>query len=352
MPAPRQRQQGFTLVELMIAATIGLLILAGMTTMFVNNTKAQAEVEKSNRQVENGRFAISLLANDVRNAAYYGEFDPTVLGLPATLPDPCSVAISDIKAALPIHVQGYDNASALGCLSDVREGTDIIVVRHASTCTTDQADCEVNSAGAPYIQASLCGNLFELGSGSTADFYALDATTATLDRHLRDCGSAAGSGTLAKFRYLEIHIYFIANNDVQGDGKPTLKRAEVVNRGGTLSVTIVPLSEGVENLQLEYGLDTNADGSTDVYTANPTTYAGCALPACDVANWNAVVSVKINVLARSTETTPDYTDSKAYVLGNRADGAPNLVAAANDHYKRHLFQGTVPLPNPSGRRTP
>ncbi|MBA5606090.1 PilW family protein [Duganella sp. FT3S] len=351
---PLHQQRGFTLVEIMVAAVIGLMVLAAMTTMFVSNSQSQAEVEKSNRQIENGRYAVQLLSDELRNAGYYGEFDPTVLAKPAALPDPCSVVVADLQAALPLYVQGYDNVAAgqLNCVPDVRQGTDMIVVRHASSCLTSDPDCEVNSAGAPWFQASLCGNLSELGSGSSADFYALGATAADMTRHQRDCTATAGSGTAAVVRYLEIHVYFIANSDNAGDGIPTLKRAEIVNNGGVLSVAIVPLAEGIENVQLEYGLDTNSDGATDAYTPDPASYGGCATAACAINNWTNVVSAKVHVLARNIEPSGGYTDSKSYVLGRNADGTPNVVAASNDHYKRHAFDATVVLTNPAGRKAP
>ena len=351
---PVVRQRGFTLVELMIAATIGLALVAGMTAMFVSNRSAQSEIDKANRQIENGRFSVQMLSDDLRNAAYYGEFDPTVLALPTAMPDPCSTALADLRTALPVYVQGQDNAAngVLSCVQDVLPGTDIVVVRHASTCTTDLASCEINSAGAPYFQASLCNNLSELGSGSSADFYAVDAVPANLTRHQRDCTATAGSGTLAALRYLQIHIYYVAQNDTPGDGIPTLKRVEIGNTGGTLTTVAVPLVEGVENLQMEYGLDTNKDGSPDVYTANPSTYSGCAADDCAIVNWTSVVSAKINLLARSTVKSAGYTDTKSYVLGARADGSANVIQARNDQYKRHVFQASVLLSNPAGRRTP
>ena len=128
----------------MIAVAIGLLILAGMTTLFVSNSKAQTEIEKANRQVENGRYAVSLLAGDLRNAGYYGEFDPTELATPAPLPDPCALTIAALKDGLPLHVQGYDNAAAsvLSCLTDVKAGTDVLVLRHARTCVAGAANCD------------------------------------------------------------------------------------------------------------------------------------------------------------------------------------------------------------------
>lgn len=351
---PMHRQRGFTLVEIMVAAVIGLMVLAAMTTMFVSNSQSQSEVEKSNRQIENGRYAVQLLSDELRNAGYYGEFDPTPLTLPAAVPDPCSVVVADLKAALPLYVQGYDNAAAgqLNCVPDVRVGTDMIVVRHASSCLTSDPDCEINSAGAPLFQAALCGNLSELGSGSSADFYALGATAADMTRHQRDCTATAGSGTPAVVRYLAIHIYFVANNDNAGDGIPTLKRAEIVNNGGTLSVAIVPLAEGIENLQLEYGIDANNNGAADAYSSDPAGYNGCAAIPCALTNWTSVVSAKVHVLARNIEQSSGYTDSKSYVLGDNADGTPNVIAAANDHYKRHAFDATVVLSNPAGRKAP
>ena len=105
----------------------------------------------------------------------------------------------------------------------------------------------------------------ELGSGSSADFYAIGVDNASMTRHMRDCTATAGSGTLAAIRYLQIHIYFVANNDQAGDGIPTLKRVEIGNQGGTLAPLTVPLVEGVENLQMEYGLDTKPRQAKQFY---------------------------------------------------------------------------------------
>jgi type IV pilus assembly protein PilW len=353
LPPQRYRARGFTIAELLVAVAIGLLILAGMTTMFVNNSRAQAEIEKSNRQVENGRYAIDVLTTDLRNAGFYGEFDPTPLASPAALPDPCASTVAALVAALPLHVQGYDNGASLpACLTDVRAGTDVLVVRRTSTCVNGDPTCDTGSIQGPLFQASLCNNASELDSGNPATYFALDTDPSGLTRHQRDCTAAAGSGTLAASRRYLTHIYFVANNDKSGDGIPTLKRAELRLNAGVLGFTIVPLTEGVDNLQLEYGIDTNNDGVADLFSASPGSANACAQPACAVSNWRNVLSVKLNVLSRNTETTAGYTDRKAYVLGNKADGSENRIVAASDHYKRHVFQSTVPLPNPAGRKQP
>lgn len=352
-PAAAARQRGFTLVELMIAVTIGLLILAGMTTLFVKNSSAQAEIEKANRQIENGRYGIELLGNDLRNAGFYGEYDPTELDTPGVLPDPCAATTALLSAALPLHVQGYDNsAAAVACISDVKPGTDVLVVRHTRTCVAGTANCDADGVEGPLFQASLCDNNTELGSPTKTDHYALDTDTSKLNRHRRDCTPAAGSGTLAPARRYLTHIYFIANNDKVGDGIPTLKRAELLLVDGSLGFYEVPLAEGIENMQIEYGIDTSGDGVADLFTADPATADGCADPACVPVNWRRVMSVKLNLLSRNTEASPGYSDTRAYVLGNKADGSANRIAAQNDGYKRHVFQALVPMPNPVGRKQP
>src|SRR5262249_12102746 len=116
---------------------------------------------------------------------------------------------------------------------------------------------------------------------------------------------------------------------------PTLKRAEL-QAGGTWGVT--PLVEGIENMQIEYGRDTNGDGYPDVFTAKPAT----------VAEWAQVVAVRINLLARNTETTPGFTDTKTYTLGNDRNGSAYNVTPGGS-YRRHNYRELVRLQNVSQR---
>jgi type IV pilus assembly protein PilW len=353
--SPLPSQRGFSLAELLVAVAIGLVILASLSTLFVKNMRTPDEIEKASRQVENGRFAIDQISADLRNAGYYAEFDPSVLPAPATLPAPCATDTASLKAGLVLPVQGVDGA-APGCLPDARPGTDVVVVRRTSTCVAGAAGCDPVASGGPFFQASLCNNPGELDSANPADYYALDTDPAALQRHKRDCTQVAGSGTLADVRRYLTHIYYIANNDKAGDGIPTLMRAELADSGSGPAFTVVPLAEGIENLQLEYGMDlapaSTGDGVADQFSANPSVYGGCALDACAIANWRSVVSVKLHLLARNTVASTGYQDKKSYVLGKDAGGNDIVVAATNDAYRRHVFQSLVALPNPAGRRLP
>lgn len=328
MKVVNRRDSGFSLIELMVSVALGLIVLTALFIIFVGNIRSRGEIEKASQQIENGRYAIQLLTNDLRLAGFFAEFDPSLLASPATLPDVCATAIDDLKSSFMLHVQGYNNGAVTpSCVQDLKAGTDIVVVRRASTCAAGSAGCEA-VVGAPYFQSSLCSNPSELENPTYLDHhFKLSADTASLTLKKRNCTTAA-----TYYRY-RTHVYFVANNNESGDGIPTLKRAELGGDG----FSVVPLVEGIEDLQIEYGLDKpTVDGAPDSYTATPAS----------IDDWRSIVSVKIGLLARNTEKTQSYTDPKTYTL------LSNAATSYADGYKRHAFQSTVRLNNPAGRRVP
>jgi type IV pilus assembly protein PilW len=347
------RQSGFTLIELMIAITLGILILLALTTTFINNSAARDEIQRANQRIENGRYAIQVLADELRLAGYLAEFNPATAGFVplSAKPDPCSTTLSStsppgIKEALQLHIQGYDKPDAaaralLTCLgTDIKAGTDIIVVRRAATSTSACGAVP----NAPCFQASLCST----ERVNPLLSFNVDNVDANLTLKARNCS------TKVPTRQYHTRIYFIADNDNTPDGIPTLKRAELTGGSGSaVAFTVVPIAEGIENLQLEYGIDNDNDGVADVVDADPDTYnpsgaRPCAGTVC-VDNWRNVMSVRINLLARNLTASQGYTDTKTYKLGLNADGSANNVAGTGA-YKRHVFQTDVRLNNPAGRR--
>ncbi|MGH8481407.1 MAG: PilW family protein, partial [Nevskiaceae bacterium] len=261
----------------MIAMTLSLIVLAALTAAFVASSRSRTEIEKANEQIENGRFALQILTDDVEMAGFLSSFDidlalaaDTPIPIPVAKPNPCSATLADLRIAMPMHLQGYDSLDALDsdlddCLTDVKAGTDIIVVRRTATCVSGTANCAA-VAGAPYFQASLCET--QLGSLDATQYYRLDTTAGNLNRTQRNCAATAD-----RRQYL-VHIYFVANNDQAGDGIPTLKRAELVAATGNPAddFDIVPLAHGIEDLQIDYGIDDDNDGAPDVFTSDPDTY--------------------------------------------------------------------------------
>ncbi|MBX3658661.1 MAG: PilW family protein [Ramlibacter sp.] len=341
--------RGISLVELMVTIAIGMLIVAAMAILFANNSRSRAELEKTSQKIENGRYALDVMAADIQNAGYFAEFEPRVLTMPTDKPDACATDVASLTAALRVHVQGNNDvaASTLSCLSDVKPGTDVLVIRRVSGCVAGVAGCTALAAGDVRFQASSCNSATELGSGAVADSFRLDTSTSTLTLTRRDCT------TVADVRRFLVRIYYIGNNDKAGDGIPTLKRAELTG-GAFVPVSLV---QGVENMQIEYGLDTDGDGAPDVYTPAPDSYLACTnatSPTC-AQHWASVMTAKVSLLSRNVESTAGYVDAKSYVVGRKPDGAgaisgtDNVIGPMNDAFKRSVFETVIRFQNPAGR---
>ncbi|MGD2139733.1 MAG: prepilin-type N-terminal cleavage/methylation domain-containing protein, partial [Burkholderiales bacterium] len=84
-------QSGFTLAELMVGMTIGLIVLSGVSSAYLASSRSGRDSQASSEQVENGRQAIQYVMNDLRHAGYFGQWG--IQPAPgAALPDPCETA--------------------------------------------------------------------------------------------------------------------------------------------------------------------------------------------------------------------------------------------------------------------
>jgi type IV pilus assembly protein PilW len=331
----RLNEVGYSLVELMVALVINLLILLALITLFVSNSKSRDSVERLGIQIENGRYASEVIALDLKNAGYLGPITPNEIALAFSgAPDPCAVDINSLSTNMQVHVQGFDDlAGDTGCLNDVKPGTDALVIRRVSTCYLGETGCGAVS-GATYLRASLCAS--EIANGKR---FEVGTSPSSMTLTKRDCV------TKAETRRLVTHIYFVSKNP--SDGIPTLKRAEL--RSGKFEIFSV--AQGVENLQIQYGLDDSPaaglDGIPDQYSANPgegCSGADCALP------WMNVVSVKLVLLARSTNESSDYVDEKIYSFGYDSNGAPISEGPFKDGFRRAIHSQQIFLNNVAGRR--
>ena len=56
---------GFGLIELMVAMTLALILSAATLTLYLNMSRSNSELAKTNSQMEHGRLAIRLLRDDL-----------------------------------------------------------------------------------------------------------------------------------------------------------------------------------------------------------------------------------------------------------------------------------------------
>ncbi|WP_332825917.1 PilW family protein, partial [Ramlibacter sp.] len=157
----RRLARGFSLVELLVAIALGLFIVIALIALYVNVIRSNNEMSKSNQLIENGRFAMQILQDDVALAGFWGPLEQ----LEATaVPDPCAVYPGSWTAPyivnmLTVPVQGFQDgtpyAACGGGLAGVVARSDVLFVTRASTCTVG-AGCEGAGDTGPHIQLSNC----------------------------------------------------------------------------------------------------------------------------------------------------------------------------------------------------
>src|SRR5258706_1227446 len=163
MRSPRT-SAGFSIVELMTAITIGLLILAGLSSVFVNSSNANREMKNSAEQIENGRFATEFLTQDLRHAGFYGELT-ALPAVPGVAPDPCTVpsagAVSDTsntQVALAIQYIAPasipTNCAAFLTPANLQSASDIVVVRRGDSTAVNAAGAGSMTGGTIYLQTT------------------------------------------------------------------------------------------------------------------------------------------------------------------------------------------------------
>lgn len=350
---PAFAESGFTLIEIMVALTIGLFLVGGLISLLVSTSVARMELDKSSRQIENGRYALQLLSEDVWHAGFLGTYMPT--GAAATAPDPCATAVGSLGFSLsplqvPVFVYGYDAGATIptwcGSLADLTNrlaGTDILVVRRVSTTSIAAGAAVANEV---YFQSSACADAV-----TPPPLFGIGTSGFTLQQ--KDCATAA---PLNKYM---VRIYYVSSCNVcaPSDNIPTLKVAEYVLG----AMTVTPLVEGIQNLQVDYGIDMDGDGSPDCYISNPESPAAgetaiCTNPATywgtatAIQNWSNVVTVTVHLLARNTETSGGWNDTRTYDLGLASLADPTVGGPFNDPYKRHSYSSVARVVNAAGRR--
>jgi type IV pilus assembly protein PilW len=355
------RQVGFSLVELMVAMAISLLIMAAVLTLFLDVTRTNDDMAKTNAQIENGRFSIQMIGNDLMHAGFWDGYIPEYDDLTATAapagfpgdfipPEPClgfaswDSGYKDNLLRMPVQSFAEVPAGCEGVVQNHKAQTDILVVRHINTCVADASGCAASDANRVYFQTSFC-------SAASPYDYVLGKSGFTLQK--RNCASAADK------RRLVMHIYFIRDDD-------TLMRAEfVAGDNPTTEWSVQPMIDGVEHFVVELGVDSLSDSGEgvdyekSVLWADPLNkvsprnrgdgapdgdFVRCPEEGCDIEQLLNVVAAKLYLLVRSPQESVGYTDNKTYTLGSADPVTPG------DSFKRHLYSTSVRLHNVSARR--
>ncbi|MDX1654706.1 MAG: PilW family protein [Candidatus Competibacteraceae bacterium] len=112
-------QDGFSLIELMIAMVLGLFILGSLLSLFVGNKQAYRVQGAASNLQENARFALEILNREARKAGYRAPFAQASVAFPAVGGSfGAGQAVSGTDTTLTLRYQGSGSGAGDGWIKD------------------------------------------------------------------------------------------------------------------------------------------------------------------------------------------------------------------------------------------
>ena len=315
-----RREHGLTLVEMMVALAIGSFLMIGAVQIYNQSRQAFVINESIARVQETAQFAMDTIEADLRMASNWGmtsrpltifgraeqtDPNPKVLSVPLTCGE-------DWPLELTVPVDGFDNVHGLTCPADsgaAQASSDVLTVRRASV------DPVPLQNGRLQIQTTrVAGEIFDDGV-IPGNYTAGDSAT----------------------HNLMTSSYYVDADSELIPGVPTLRRKILGVQGINSTVFDQEIAPGVENLQVQFGIDMNEDNTVDRYVnAGSQIYNPFAPGHVPGAR---VITARIWLVVRGINIEPGVVDNTVYAPGN-----VNL-GVINDQFRRIVVSKTILLRN-------
>ena len=366
-----RNEKGFSIIEMMVALVIAGFILAGVVQVFVNGKRSFEDQAEFSFMQENLRFALDIIAQDVRMASYFGCLSVNSIAN--------SLSNSDQIRYNSQGIQGFEGEVAANSVypAEFFAGAGINEILFAGLANVDDSannqirpDAIVVNFGdpvdAPFVEShNPYTRQFMLSDAAAPEFevgdivvvnnpecreVAITQITGINNDTLsyggggvpgnctsflagyEDCNNlsrATNSVTFSEYSPLmryRSRAYYIADSPTTG--MPTLYRQNLTTDSAGTSATwqTEELVSGIENLQILYGVDTDdtpdqvvnryvkagdANGQiSDVEATGPSTTGGN-----DNLAWERVMSVRITITLRSMGNVFDTATQQLDVNG-------------------------------------
>lgn len=314
---------GVTLIELMVALAIGSFLIVGAVQVYNQSRQAYMINESIARVQETAQFAMDTIEADLRLASNWGktsrgdaiegryrEDDPNPLSLP--VPVGCGIAwVLDLERP----VTGSNNSYNLLCGPEdpAQPESDTVTIRRAAVDAAQGPAVERLQIQTTRIQGQLFAD-DEVPAGFPND------------------------PDISATHNLLVNTYYVATTSGLIGGVPTLRRKTLTTRAGLPFIEDQEVAPGVENLQVQFGVDTNRDNTVDRYV-NPGD------PILDPAESAfipsaRIITARVWLVVRSIDREPGITQpANPYRPGDVDLGVPA------DDFRRLLVSKTILLRN-------
>ena len=348
-------QAGVTLVELMVSMVIGLIIIAGLGSIYLAASNVFRSLDASSRLQENVRYAFERVTNDVRMAGYTGCSYTTVANVlngntawNLNLFSRPLAGYEDSVDTFPTELSSNRLRGDSLVLLRADNSREFIIESHNTSSATIKLVGSHDIVDGQIVVATDCKHaaIFQVTNANVANSTLVHNTgTGTPGNCTKGLGSpvvCSTNGTPYEFppgsRILRFSglAYYIRNNAV---GEPALHRQVLGVSGSTTAEEVV---DGIENMQIRYGVDTTptADGSVDVYTTADDVLVQ-APGATNDDKWARVLAIRISLVAVSTAQQQLSSQIVPYVY----DGA---TVTPTDRRLRKVFTTTIAVRNRLG----
>ncbi len=386
----QRMQQGFSLVELMVALLLGVVLTSGVISVFITSKSSYSLNNAVGQVQEGGRYALTTMEPIVSMAGFSGCSSSTVPG--------SSIAYSNILngySGEPIYnfqypVYGFE-FTGTGPGTTVKDTTNGVPVVDSSTTDWSpniSAGMQTAFTGASVSPVKYSDMLMvheELGNpavlttpfddGTTLTYYAstntppvaagdiaiasscrnieaFQASTSNMTGGASGTILHAGSGTPGNGTWTkyfnnsggnvgrgQTYLFFVGKGV---DGGYSLYEASLADAVGTLS-NVREIVPGVENMQVLYGVNANSNATniaSNYQTADTVTTN---------ALWGSVVSVRVAIMMRSDDDAIDKSMTPTAATGTQMLGvgfsdAMTYYPAADRRIHRYFVE-TMSLRN-------
>lgn len=311
---PNHRGKGMTLIEVMIAMTIGFFIVGVTFALYLNMRTSFRYQEDFARIQESGRFAIERISRDVRMAGYNGcgsvtdfanvvnggasspfmNFSTPIIGYEGGV----STFPSELLAAGAITGTGAPDAIIL---LGVDTSSELIVQGHnPPSAQIDTSKHSIKPGEILLITDCSHAAAFQMtgptNNNNNATNVVHNTGTGTPGNCTKYLGASCPSAKAYQFKpgasllKMYSNAYFIAPSSL-GNGRRSLWTLSLTGAAGPTALEVM---EGVEDMQITYGQDTNGDFAADKFvTAN--------VIGTSLTEWGKVVSIRVSLLVKSAK---------------------------------------------------
>lgn len=324
----QETQSGFTLIEMMLALTIGLFILGAIIAIAINSMSSNKANNLTSELQMSGRYALDTIRRDVQHAGQSGLMPNSTMVYAKNsgfFTAASGVAVtgdcgSGFALELDQPVTGSDDSNPYPCISNYLQG-DILAVRYA-----DMQNSAIVPTASPTSPPSF--------AAANDIYYRSSYSVSTLFQNGGTPPYVLGSGAMQD-QLLRAYVYYISPySTTPGDGIPALWRVKLA--GGAMTSELV--ASGIENLQLQYGA-VDPSGNTQYLNASAIN----AWPSTTYPSWAQVKSVRVWLLARTDgKEAGSYSNQTAYKMGN-ITYTPTV--GVNDQFRRQLYVTTIDMRN-------